>query len=108
MGKVYVARCLVKRNGKNHEKGSVIEGLTGDEIKRGLAEKWLQAIGAEESPTEDGESKPKSNKKDKKKKGEEKARETLLKQAEEAGISVTEEMTDEEIQKLISEAAKAE
>jgi hypothetical protein len=71
MAKEYVTRCLVKKDGKTHAKGSVIKGLTEEEIKQGLAEHWLDAVGIDE----DGEpakkkpgrppKKPEENKPDK-------------------------------------------
>jgi hypothetical protein len=45
MEKVYITRCIVKKNGKSYKKGSVIKDLTGEEIRQGLAERWLEAVG---------------------------------------------------------------
>jgi hypothetical protein len=125
MAKVYVARCIVKRDGKQYDKGSIIEGLTNDEIKKGLAEKWIEAVG------NDGESstveKPaKENKRDKlivkatelgiavddsitdadldQKIKDAVARNKILPMAKELGIKVKDEMTNDEIRKLIKEA----
>jgi hypothetical protein len=52
MAKVYVTRCIVKKDGKSYKKGSVIEDLTDKEIKQGLAEHWLDAVGNDEEPDE--------------------------------------------------------
>jgi co-chaperonin GroES (HSP10) len=45
MEKVYVTRCIVKKNGTSYKKGSVIKNLTDVEIEQGLAEHWLVAVG---------------------------------------------------------------
>jgi hypothetical protein len=45
MDKVYVTRCIVKKDGKSYTKGSVIKNLTNEEIKQGLAEHWLETVG---------------------------------------------------------------
>ena len=66
MAKVYVARCIVKRDGKRYEKGSVIENLTSDEIKKGLAEKWLEAVGNDKEPADEENPKAKGKPKDSK------------------------------------------
>jgi len=44
MAKIYVSRCIVKRNGKTYPKGKVIKDLTEEEIKQGLSESWLTAV----------------------------------------------------------------
>ena len=93
MSKVYLTRCIVKKDGKQYPQGAVIEGLTEKEIQQGLAQNWLTEVGNGEGPTE---TKGKITK----------ARKALLKQAEELGIAVAEEMTDEEIQQKIDEALK--
>jgi len=109
MAKVYVARCIVKRDGKRYNKGAIIEGLTSDEIKKGLSEKWLEAVGSDEQPEKEESGKPKG---EKKAKGDKKSpktetpktdRDALAKKAAELGIEITDEMTDDEIQQLITE-----
>jgi hypothetical protein len=55
MAKVYVTRCLVKKDGESYQKGSVIENLTDKEIKQGLAEHWLEAVGNDKDPDEETE-----------------------------------------------------
>jgi len=97
MAKVYVTRCIVKKDGKRYNKGAIIEGLTSDEIKKGLAEKWLEAVGSDEEPKAEGE-KPKGEKKPQKDK-----RGALVKKAAELGIEVKDEMTADDIQQLITE-----
>jgi hypothetical protein len=52
MAKEYVTRCIVKKNGKSYKKGSVIKDLTENEIKQGLAEHWLEAVGNDEDSDE--------------------------------------------------------
>jgi len=59
MAKVYVARCIVKRNGETYKKGDIIEDLTTEEIKKGLAQKWLEAVGNYGSPAKEESGKPK-------------------------------------------------
>ena len=115
MAKVYVARCIVKRNGKRYEKGDVIEDLSNAEIKKGLAEKWLDAVGNDKEPAKEESVKPKGKPKDSKNKGSGKAtgevepsgktRDELLAEAAALGLvqGITEATTDEEIQKLITE-----
>jgi uncharacterized protein YaaW (UPF0174 family) len=95
MAKVYVTRCAVKKDGKMYQKGSVIEGLTEAEINQGIEQHWLQKVGEKEETV-----------KEEKPKGDKAKREKLLKKAEELKIAVTEEMSDEEIQKAIAEAVK--
>jgi hypothetical protein len=63
MAKVYIARCIVKRNGVLYKKGSVIEELTEDEIKQGLAQHWLQAVGSTDETVKDEAGKSKTSKK---------------------------------------------
>jgi hypothetical protein len=93
MGKVYVTRCIVKKDGKSYKKGSVIENLTAEEIKRGLAENWLEAIGNDDDGSGSGDKLVKASKRDK-----------LLLKAKELGIEVKDEMTNDEIQQLLKEA----
>jgi hypothetical protein len=56
MAKVYITRCIVKKDGKSYQKGSVIKDLADKEIKQGLAERWLEAVGNDddEEPKESG------------------------------------------------------
>jgi hypothetical protein len=49
MGKVYLTRCIVKKDGKSYQKGLVIKNLTKEEIKQGLAENWLEAVGNDDN-----------------------------------------------------------
>jgi hypothetical protein len=58
MAKVYVTRCIVKKDGRSYQKGSVMEGLTDKEIKQGLKERWLEAVGNDEEPAEAKPNKP--------------------------------------------------
>ena len=97
MAKAYVTRCIVKRDNTLYEKGSVIEGLSEKEIKQGLAEHWLEAVGNSEPAQPEG--KPSADKSAKLSK-----REKLLAKAEEAGVTIDDSMSDEEIQKLIEDA----
>jgi hypothetical protein len=94
MAKVYITRCIVKKSGRSWKKGSVIEDLTDVEIKQGLAEHWLEAVGRDDGDGEETE----ENRPDKS------PGKALLKKAAEAGVAVTEEMTVEEIKRLIAEA----
>jgi len=93
MAKAYVTRCVVKKDKKTYKKGAVIEGLTPDEIKKGLAEHWLKKVGADDEPEGSGNS-PAAK------------REKLVKKATDLGVAVSEGMTNEEIQKSIEEAIK--
>jgi hypothetical protein len=108
MAKVYVTRCIVKRDGKSYQKGSVIDGLTNEEIKQGLAEHWLEVVGNvdDENKGETAEVKAKPPKKGKPgNPGPETGRATLLAEAAELGIqeTITDETTVEDIQRLIAE-----
>jgi len=113
MAKVYVARCIVKKDGKRYEKGNVIEGLTADEIAKGLAQKWLEAVGSNEPPkVETVKSEGKKNLKGGKKpvkteqpKTEQPKteRDALIEKALELEIDIKDEMTDDEIRQLITE-----
>jgi len=93
MANAYVTRCYVKKNSKMHKKGSVMEGLTAEEIKKGLAERWLEKIGNDDDPSDD-------------RTPEQKKRDRLLSKAEKAGITVDDRMADEEIEAKIAEAYK--
>ena len=92
MAKVYITRCIVKKDGKQHARGSVMEGLTDDEIKQGLAQHWLEAVGHSDEPTSAKDSKKAFK------------REKLLAKAKELNINVSDAMTDEDIQQLIEKA----
>ena len=65
MAKVYVARCIVRKNGKQYAPGAIIEGLTDDEIAQGLSQKWLKKVGNDETSQQgskpDRDSKNKGN-----------------------------------------------
>jgi hypothetical protein len=58
MAKVYVTRCIVKKDGKTYSKGSVIKDLSDEEIKQGLVEHWLEAVGNDEEPAGEEPKKP--------------------------------------------------
>jgi hypothetical protein len=124
MAKVYITRCIVKKDGKSYQKGSVIEGMTDKEIKQGLAEHWLEAVGNDEGPGEKTEeldeklterepSKPpknekpgnpgKSNRDDPLEKmiaGE------LIAEAAGLGLQADDSMTEEALREMIREARK--
>jgi len=118
MAKVYVTKCIVRKDGNQYQKGAVIEGLSAEDVKRGIAEHWLEEVGSAEGPTVVKDRKTKES--DKKDKKSEKAsakpaddaanaksqRDKLLEKAVDLGIldKITDETTDEEIQKLITEA----
>ena len=115
MAKVYRTRCVVKRNGVNYKRGSIIEDLSAEEIRKGLANYWLEEAGEKstEAEIEEAEAgaqaeKPKGGKKKPGAKAEEEAaaeaRNALIEKAMELNIDVTEDMTDEVIQQLIEEA----
>jgi len=109
MAKVYVTKCIVRRDKKQYQKGAIIEGLSAEEIERGLAEHWLDEVGTDEKPAnvEDRKGKKSSKKEEKDNKPPVKTeRDQLLEKAVDLGIldKITDEMTTEEIQKLITEA----
>jgi hypothetical protein len=118
MAKVYLARCLVKKNGKSYKKGSVIKDLTGEEIKQGLAEHWLEAVGNDEEPEEKKPTKPpKTEKPGKPGKGktgtsaqddplEKMTADELFAEAVKRGILADNLMSAEELRKTIREAQK--
>ena len=93
MAKVYITRCIVKRDGKQYAKGAVIEGLSETEIKQGLAQHWLEAVGLGEEPITVKDSNNKNSSK----------RNRLLARAKEHGIDVDDTMTEKEIQQLVTE-----
>jgi arsenate reductase-like glutaredoxin family protein len=92
MAEKYVTRCLVKRHGEYHKKGTMFNDLSKDEIAQGLAQHWLEKVGYEAPVVPGNNRKP--------------DREKLLKKAAELSIKVTDAMTNEEIQKLIADAYK--
>ena len=95
MAKVYMTRCIVKKNDKAYKRGTIIEGLTDAEIKQGLAQHWLEKVGNDDDePIQTGRT------------SEQKKRDKLLAKAKEAGITVTDAMPDEEIEKKLGEAYK--
>jgi hypothetical protein len=108
MAKVYVTKCSVRKNKKQYQKGIVIEGLTAEEIERGLAQHWLEEVGSDQGPTDVGDRKNKKGGKDKEVpvKSE---RDHLLEKAVDLGIldQITDEMTVEEIQQLITAAGNS-
>ena len=81
--------------------------ISKDELDCLLKAKLIRKLELDESTNSasegEKESKPKA-KPDKNKPPKGKPREELLKEAAEAGLSITNEMTDEEIQKLIADA----
>ena len=99
-----------------------VDKLSEDEIAFLLKKKFIKKLelddsGASASPVASPASNPSTstgkNSKQKNKPGNNqppdvKPREELLKEAQEAGVTVTDEMTDEEIQKLIAEAKGAQ
>jgi hypothetical protein len=121
MAKVYVTRCLVKKDGKSYKKGSVIKDLTNEEIKQGLAEHWLETVGndddgndkkpAEKKPVEKKPGRLSEEKKSDKS-GESKQDDPLEKMtadeliAEAAGLGFQfdNSMSEEVLRKLIREA----
>lgn len=107
MAKVYVTKCIVRKDKKQYQKGSFIEGLSSEEIERGLAQHWLEAVGSDEAPTtvEDRSKKKKDNKKDDKTPAKTE-RDQLLEKAVDLGILdlITDETPVEEIQQMIEEA----
>jgi hypothetical protein len=111
MAKVYVTRCIVKKNGKSYQKGSVIEKLTEEEIKQGLAEHWLDAVGNSEDPEEKKSPKPKKpgkpgkpGKPDQDDPLEKMAVNELLAEAADLGLQIDSSMSSEELCKIIREA----
>jgi len=111
MGKKYVTRCIVKRNGKQYKKGAVIEGLSAKEIEQGFAQNWLTSVGFDDDPESDVPATPEKKKPGKAKPGkagsETTERDALIEKAAAAGITVTGEMTNEEIQALLEEPNEA-
>jgi len=97
MAKVYITRCIVKKDGKQYKKGSVIEGLTPEEIKQGLSQHWLEAVGNNEGPTSNIVSNNNTE-------GTSKNRNKLLEKAKELGIPVKDSMTNAEIGQKIKDA----
>ena len=107
MAKVYVTKCIVRKDKKQYRKGVVIPCLSAAEIERGIEEHWLEAVGADEAPTDVEDRK---NRKRGKKGGKDDPakteREKLLEKAADLGIldKITDEMVVEDIQKLIAGA----
>jgi len=92
MAKVYRTRCIVIRDNKQYSKGAIIEGLSDEEIKRGLTEHWIEEVGSKNEETEANHS------------GSDAARKALLKEAAKYNIAYSKDTTDEEIQRYIDEA----
>jgi hypothetical protein len=116
MAKAYVTRCIVKKDGKSYTKGSVIEDLTDKEIKQGLAEHWLEAVGNDEEPAETKPDKPPVNEKpvkpgkpDKPPKDDPLEKMTageLIAEAAGLGLQTDNSMSEEALRKMIREARK--
>jgi hypothetical protein len=118
MGKVYLTHCIVKKNGRSWKKGSVIKDLIDEEIKQGLAEHWLEAVGSDEEPKENKPNGPpkteKSGKPGKGKTGkpgpadplEKMTAGELLAEAVKLGLQADNSMPAETILKMIREAQK--
>jgi hypothetical protein len=116
MAKVYLTRCIVKKNGKSYRKGSVIKDLTDEEIKQGLAEHWLEAVGNDEEPEEKKPNKPpkteKPGKPGKEKPGqsdpddplEKMTTGELIAEAVNLGLQADNSMSDKALRKMIREA----
>jgi hypothetical protein len=108
MAKEYVTRCIVKRDGKSYKKGSVIKDLTSEEIKRGLAEHWLEAVGNDEEPAEKKPIKPQNDNSDRPKNDplEKMTAVELIAKATELGLKADKSMSEEKLRKMIREAGK--
>jgi hypothetical protein len=107
MAKVYVTRCLVKKDGRQYTKGSVIEDLTDKEIKQGLAEHWLEAVGNDEEPTENKPGKPENGKKGKsgqKDLLEKMTADELIAEAAGLGLQIDNSMSEEVVREMIRKA----
>jgi len=102
--KVYITRCIVRKNGKQYKKGQVIKDLTQEEIKKGLAESWLIELGDSE---DDDAGKSKNGKNGGKKSLEKMSFEELLAKATELGIPADNTMkADDLIQKIKEKEAQ--
>jgi hypothetical protein len=106
--KVVIDKITYQNNG---DKKAVlpVEKLDKSELEGLLKRKFIVKLDLDEASASTGDdakpkNKPDKNKPDKNKPPVAKPREELLKEAQEAGLTVTDEMTDEEIQKLIAEA----
>jgi len=98
MAKVYVTRCIVKKDGKQYKKGSVIEGLSEKEIEQGLSQKWLLSVGHNNDSDDSDELDAfKEDKKESKRKGPSKKKEAEQKEAEQQGGSVLDQMSKEDL-----------
>jgi len=109
MAKVYITKCIVRKDKKQYPKGAVIENLSSEEIERGLEDHWLEEVGTGEAPSAIEDRKEKNGGKKGKKNDKPAAKtekEQLLEKALDLGIldKITDEMTVEEIQKVIAEA----
>ena len=126
MAKVYVTKCIVRKDNKQYQRGDVIEGLSDEEIERGIAQHWLEAVGnacdpktikkKPEEGSKEKEDKPPATEKKPEKGGKEKEnkppateRDRLIEKAVDLGIldKITDETTVEEIQQLIAAAQAA-
>jgi len=97
--KVYVTRCIVKRNDTQYKKGQVIKDLSEKEIEQGLKESWLKELG--DGDDDDTGSKPK--KPNNKKSLEKMTFEELLAKATELGIPADNTMKADDLIKKIKE-----
>lgn len=101
MVKVYRTRCIIRRNGTEYKKGSIIEGLTDKEIEQGLENHWLEAVGEKEDSTDDSKTSS-TDKPDNK--SQKITRAELIEEAKLLGLAFTKKSTDEEIKQAIKEA----
>jgi hypothetical protein len=123
VAKVYVTLCIVKKDGKSYKKGSVINGLADEEIKRGLAEHWLEAVGNDDDGSDEGPAEKKPGKPPKAEKpgkaGKEKpgkpdhddplgkmTADKLISEAVNLGLQADNSMSEEALRKMIREARK--
>ena len=99
MAKSYITRCIIKRNGEYHKKGSVINDLTEEEIKQGLERHWLQEVGHDDEPKPDTPPVPKPEKD-----LNQMNKQELLAKAKSLGLQLDESMEKAEIRLKIAEA----
>jgi hypothetical protein len=112
MAKVYVTRCIVKRDGRSYKKGSVMNDLTNEEIKQGLAEHWLEAVGNDEEMEEKKPNKPpkagkgNAGKPDQDDPLEKMTADELTAEAVNLGLQADSSMSSKALLKMIREARK--
>jgi hypothetical protein len=116
MAKVYVTRCIVKKDGKSYKKGSVIKDLTNEEIKQGLAEHWLETVGNDDDGNDEALTEKKPGKPPERKKSgkpgkqdqddplEKMTADELIAEAAGRGLQFDNSMSEEVLRKLIREA----